>query len=109
MTPFVQIITTTPTEQDARRIAAALVEARLAACVQISGPIQSTYRWKGAIESAAEWQCAAKTRRDLVGQIEEAIGRLHPYDVPEILALPILSAGASYAAWLEEQTRPEDG
>ena len=62
MTDHIQVITTTETEEDARRIALALVEGRLAACVQVLGPIASTYRWQGKIETAAEWQCVAKTR-----------------------------------------------
>ena len=58
---------------------------RLAACVQVSGPITSTYRWKGAVETSQEWQCWAKSRRELYGPIEQAIRGLHPYEEPEIL------------------------
>jgi len=101
MPDYIQVVTTTAERKDADRIALALVEERLAACVQVTGPIQSTYRWRGAIESAQEWQCWAKTRRDLYERVEQAIRRLHPYEVPEILAIPILAGSASYLAWLD--------
>ena len=108
MTEYIQVITTTGCKEDAEKIAAALVEARLAACVQISGPITSTYRWKGAVETAEEWQCVVKTRRDLYDRIDETIRRLHPYEVPEILAIAIVTANQSYLEWLEgELTKSE--
>ena len=107
MTDYIQVITTTGRKEDAEKIAGALVGSRLAACVQVSGPITSTYRWKGAVETAGEWQCVAKSRRDLYEQIEKAVRRLHPYEVPEILAVPIVAGSKSYLAWLEgELVRP---
>jgi len=104
MSQYIQVVTTTDKEEDARRIAHLLVERRLAACVQVLGPITSTYRWQGAIETAQEWQCWAKTRRDLFDEVETAIRGTHPYEVPEILAVPIVAAGRSYLAWLEAET-----
>ncbi|MBN2472982.1 MAG: divalent-cation tolerance protein CutA [Pirellulales bacterium] len=103
MTDYVQVVTTTEHRQDAEAIAHSLVELRLAACVQIVGPVTSTYRWQGAIETGQEWQCWAKSRRQRYEEIEEAIRRLHPYEVPEILAVPILTGSAGYLAWLDEQ------
>jgi len=103
MTDYIQIITTTETEQDAQAIATALVERGLAACVQIVGPIRSTYRWKEKIETAQEWQCVAKTRRELFERVEEALKSLHPYEVPEILAVSIVAASQSYGRWIDEQ------
>ena len=103
MSEYIQVVTTTERREDAERIARTLVEQRLAACVQIIGPIHSTYRWQGAIETAAEWQCWAKSRRDYYGAIEETIRRLHPYEVPEILAIPVLAGGADYLAWLDKE------
>jgi len=100
MPEFIEVLTTTATREDAERIARTLVEERLAACVQVTGPIASTYRWQGRIETAQEWQCRAKSRRDLYDRIEAAIRRLHPYDVPEILATPVLAGGADYLAWI---------
>jgi len=105
MTDYIQVITTTETADDAEAIARALVEQRLAACVQVSGPIQSTYRWKGAIETSPEWQCTAKSRGDRYAEIEAVIRRLHPYDEPEILAVAIVAGSPSYLQWLDDQLR----
>jgi periplasmic divalent cation tolerance protein len=105
MTDYIQVVTTTEHREDAERIARALVEQRLAACVQVTGPIASTYRWRGQIETAGEWQCWAKSRRDLYDEIEQAIRGLHPYEVPEILAMPILAGSGEYLAWLESEVR----
>jgi periplasmic divalent cation tolerance protein len=105
MPEYIQVVTTTERREDAEVLARGLVEARLAACVQVIGPIQSVYRWRGAIETAQEWQCWAKSRRDLYAEIEAAIRRLHPYEVPEILAVPVLAGGESYLAWVDEQVK----
>jgi periplasmic divalent cation tolerance protein len=104
VTDYIQVVTTTEHQEDAERIARALVEERLAACVQVAGPITSIYRWRGQIETAREWQCCAKSRRELYDEIERAIRRLHPYEVPEILAMPVLAGSADYLAWLEQET-----
>ena len=106
MNEFVQVVTTTEREEDARRIADLLVEKRLAACVQIVGPITSVYRWKGQVESAQEWQCQIKTRQSLLDDLFDAIRAAHPYEVPEIVALPIVAGSQEYLTWLEEQTGP---
>jgi periplasmic divalent cation tolerance protein len=105
MSDYIQVVTTTERREDAERIARALVEERLAACVQVTGPITSTYRWQGKIETAQEWQCWAKSRGDLYARIEQTIRRLHPYEVPEILAMPIAAGSADYLAWLDAETR----
>ena len=101
---FIQVVTTTATTDDARRIAQALVEQRLAACVQIVGPVESIYRWLGKIETAAEWQCWIKTRAEHYAAVETAIRQLHTYNVPEILALPILAGHEPYLQWLRDET-----
>jgi len=107
MTDAIQVLTTTARQEDAQRIAQTLVEGRLAACVQILGPITSTYRWQGAMETSQEWLCLIKSRRDVYDALEEAIRRVHPYEVPEILALPVVAGSASYLAWLAgEVQRP---
>src|SRR3954468_9679034 len=93
---FIQVVTTTASQDDARQIGAALVEQRLAACVQIVGPIESIYRWSGKTETAMEWQCQIKTRRELFERVEQAIRQLHKYDVPEIIALPVLAGSELY-------------
>jgi periplasmic divalent cation tolerance protein len=104
MSDYIQVVTTTERREDAERIARALVEERLAACVQVTGPITSTYRWQGKIETAQEWQCWAKSRHSLYAKIEQAIRKLHPYEVPEILAMPIVAGSADYLAWLDQET-----
>jgi periplasmic divalent cation tolerance protein len=108
MSDHIQIITTAGTRADAETIARALVNERLAACVQLLGPILSTYHWQGSIETNQEWQCMIKTRRDLFEQVEATIRKLHPYEVPEILALPVVAANRSYLDWIDaEVIRPQ--
>ena len=107
MSTYIQVVTTTALRDEAERIASELVEARLAACVQIVGPIRSTYRWQGKIESSEEWQCWVKTRGELFARVEEAIRRVHPYEVPEILAVPVVAGSAAYLAWLDAQLTPQ--
>jgi periplasmic divalent cation tolerance protein len=101
-----QVITTTSTREDAQRIARELVERRLAACVQIVGPIESVYRWNDQIETAEEWQCWIKTRGDLYRRVEQAILELHNYEVPEILAM-VAEGSTSYLEWLRRETDME--
>jgi periplasmic divalent cation tolerance protein len=103
----IQVVTTTEKRQDAERIAGMLMKKRLAACVQIVGPVLSIYRWKNNIESAEEWQCHIKTRAGLYGAVETAIKANHPYETPEIIALPILQGSREYLTWLHEQTQGE--
>ncbi len=103
MSEYIQVVTTVERREDAERIARELVQRRLAACVQVVGPIASTYRWRGKIETAQEWQCWAKTRCNLYDEIERSIRELHPYEVPEILAVPVLAGGADYLAWLDAE------
>ena len=107
MTGYIQVFTTTAERTDAQKIARALVEQRLAACVQIVGPIESTYRWQGNIETAQEFQCWIKTKSDLYEALEQAIRKLHPYSVPEILSIPIAAGSESYLQWLGEEVRPD--
>jgi len=108
MTDYVQVLTTAGSEEEAGVIAALLVERKLAACVQVVGPIASRYRWQGAIEETQEWQCLAKTTRAAYEAIEAAIREVHSYDEPEIIATPILAGSAGYLAWIEENSAPAD-
>lgn len=100
---FIQVTTTTETKADAERIARSLVEARLAACVQIVGPIQSIYRWKGRVVTSGEWLCLIKSREDRYGAIEEAIRSLHPYETPEIIAVSVVAGSRDYLDWLGKE------
>jgi periplasmic divalent cation tolerance protein len=103
MADFIQVLTTTDTKNLAEQIGRALVDRRLAACVQIVGPIASIYRWQRQIETAEEWQCWIKTTRERFAAVERAIRELHTYSVPEILAIPTVAGSAAYLQWLEEQ------
>jgi periplasmic divalent cation tolerance protein len=102
MAECVQVLTTVGSEEEARVISRALVEARLAACVQIVGPIRSHYRWRGKVEEATEWQCLAKTTRSAYTAAETVIKGLHSYDEPEIIATPIVAGSEGYLGWIEE-------
>ena len=101
MSEYVLVLTTTDSDEAAREIADTLVRERLAACVKIAGPVRSTYWWKDEIETAVEWQCWAKTRWDRYQQVEDAIRRLHSYEVPEILALPVQGGYSDYLEWVD--------
>ncbi|MEX0679113.1 MAG: divalent-cation tolerance protein CutA [Pirellulales bacterium] len=100
MTDAIQVITTTASKEEADKLANALVTRRLAACVQVSGPITSTYRWQGKIETSQEWVCVAKSLESKYPALEAAICELHSYAVPEILATRVVAGHRSYLAWL---------
>ncbi len=104
---FIQVFTITETEQDAQKIARALVEKRLAGCVQIIGPIKSIYWWKENIETAEEWLCIIKTKKRLFEKLEKSIREIHPYETPEILAIPITKASEDYLNWLDSEVKKE--
>ena len=104
MEKILLIITTTDDREVAAKIGAELVEKRLAACAQVSGPITSTYRWKGKIEESQEWLLTLKSRESLYLAIENEIKRLHPYEVPEIIAVDIQKGSAAYLQWVGEET-----
>jgi periplasmic divalent cation tolerance protein len=103
MKSYVQITTTTETKEQAQKIAQYLVEMRLAACVQITGPITSVYRWKGKVENAQEWLCMIKTREELFDKVESAIKKLHSYETPEIVSAPIFKGSKEYLTWLDDE------
>ena len=102
-----QVSTTTADMQDAGKLAQAVLERRLGACVQISGPIESRYWWNNRIETAQEWAVTIKTRRELYKPLEKLLLELHPYDQPEIIATPIAEISAGYARWLTDQVKGE--
>ncbi len=106
MTEFIQLFTTTEKRDDAEIISKRVVEQRLVACAQVIGPIKSTYWWKEKIEQTEEWLCIMKSRSDLYEALEKAIKSIHPYEVPEIVAVPIVSGSRSYLAWLEQELKP---
>ena len=102
---YIQISTTTETKEQAQKIAQNLVEQKLAACVQITGPIESTYRWKEKIETADEWLCLIKTRAILYNKVETAIKKLHSYETPEIIAVTIVKGSKQYLNWIDHELR----
>jgi len=106
MTDYVQVLTTAGSEEEAARICDALIEDRLAACVQVAGPVSSTYRWQGRVEREREWQCLAKTEARLYEEVEATIRRVHSYDEPEILAIPVLAGSRGYLDWVSSNLRP---
>ncbi len=103
MPEYIQLFTTTEKKEDAEIISRQVVEKRLAACVQIMGPITSTYWWKEKVEQTEEWLCIMKSKRDLYKDLEQAIMSIHPYEVPEIVAVPIVAGSQSYLEWLEKE------
>ena len=103
MKSYIQISTTTETKEQAQKIAQYLVDTKLAACVQITGPITSIYRWKGKVENSQEWLCLIKTQDDLYDKVEAAIKKLHPYETPEIIAVPIVKGSKEYLRWLDKE------
>jgi periplasmic divalent cation tolerance protein len=107
MTECIQVQTTAGSEEEAERISAALIEKRLAACVQVIGPISSRYRWQGKIEHEREWLCLAKTQASRYDELEAAIRELHSYEEPEIVATPIVAGSADYLAWLSDNLKPD--
>ena len=106
MTDYLQVLTTLPTREVAQTIARALLDARLAACVQIVGPIESSYWWQGRIETSEEWQCIIKTRLAYYERLEAAVLAAHPYEVPEIVATPIERGHTAYVEWLRSELDP---
>jgi periplasmic divalent cation tolerance protein len=102
MSEFVQVMTTLGSREEADRLARGLVEDRLAACVQVIGPISSTYRWQGEVETTEEWLALAKTTAELYGALETAIRHRHSYEVPEILAVPVAEGNPGYLDWVRE-------
>jgi periplasmic divalent cation tolerance protein len=100
MESYIQVTTTTEHKEDAEKIARTLVDGKLAGCVQIIGPITSIYRWENQVEETQEWQCVIKSRQNLYGEIEKAIRFIHPYEVPEIIAVSIMGGSQDYLEWL---------
>ena len=99
-----QIFITVPSRECAESICRKIVESRLAACAQVTGPITSTYWWDEKIETTEEWLCIMKTRSNLLDDLENEILEAHPYEVPEIVALPIVAGSKEYLAWIDSTT-----
>ena len=105
MSEAIVVLVTCGTEDEAVEIAHALVEERLAACVNLISPVRSIYRWEGKIWDEKEWMLIIKTQKRRFEDLEKKVKSLHSYSVPEIIALPIIEGSASYLNWLEEMTK----
>lgn len=101
------VLTTCPDAATAETIARALVEERLAACVSVMAPMRSIYRWRGAVETAEEQLLIVKIRVADYEKVEQSIQQLHPYELPEVVAIPIADGLPGYLAWIEDPERTE--
>jgi periplasmic divalent cation tolerance protein len=106
MTDKVVVLVTAANLKEARKIARGLVEARLAACVNVT-PVESIYRWQGKIENGRERLLVIKTAREIFAEVEAAIRKLHGYANPEIICLPIIDGSREYLDWLAESVKAE--
>ena len=107
MTPVIVVLVTVGSEQEAETIATALLEERLAACVNVTSPVRSLYRWEGRIADDQEWQMVIKTQARLFDALAARVRALHSYDVPEIIALPVLAGTTDYVDWIQNETKSE--
>ena len=105
MTDALVVLVTAPSAEQAAALARALVEARLAACGNVVPGLRSIYRWEGQVRDEPEALLVLKTTRDRLEALRERVLALHPYDVPEVLALPVEAGSAAYLAWLAAETR----
>ena len=97
-----QVQTAAGSREEADRIATVLVEGRLAACVQVVGPVESRYWWEGRLETATEWLCLAKTTDDRVADVVAAVRAAHSYDTPEVITLAVTGGDPGYLRWVAE-------
>jgi periplasmic divalent cation tolerance protein len=104
MPDYIQVLVSIDGEDRARDLQRLILEERAAACVQILGPISSAYWWEGRIEEAQEWLCLAKTRRSEYERLESLVQQNHPYETPEILAIPVLAGNRKYLEWIDSET-----
>ena len=98
------VLSTCGSHEVATKIARALVVGQIAACVNVLGPMESVYRWKGTVETSHEFLLVIKTRRKEFAGLQRVIREMHSYEVPEIVALPIVAGSERFLAWLNEQT-----
>jgi periplasmic divalent cation tolerance protein len=105
MSDYVIVLVTLPADRDPAPMAGALVDARLAACVNVLPAMRSVYRWQGQVEEASEHQLLIKTTRDRVEALRERVRELHPYDVPEFLVVPASGGDPAYLEWIRDSTK----
>ena len=98
------VLTSLPDHESAQTLARSLVTGRLAACVNVGAPVESMYHWRGEIETAREVPVVIKTRQALYGAVEAAVKAAHPYELPEIIAVPVIHGLAGYLDWIATET-----
>lgn len=103
MTDKIVVLTTCDSEKQATALARSLVEQKVAACVNVLPGARSIYRWKDEIEDTKEWLLVIKSRRDLFPALRAAVEKLHSYEVPELIALPVVEGSEPYLAWLDRE------
>lgn len=108
MTDKIVVLSTCDSEERAKGLAHVLVEKQLAACVNIIPGVRSVYRWQDKVEDAEEWMLVIKSRRDLFEALKEALASQHSYEVPEVIALPIVDGSEAYLAWLDREMTKRD-
>ena len=106
MTDKVIVLSTCPSLEEAKHIARGLVEERLAACVNIVGGVISVYQWQGKVEEGDEVMLVVKTRRDLLGRLNERLAGMHSYEVPESIAIPVAEGLPAYIEWMDRELDP---
>jgi periplasmic divalent cation tolerance protein len=102
---YIIVLVTTATKSEAEKISEALLKEKLIACANIINPVTSFFNWKGKMNKCEECLVVMKSRRDLFAELEERVKGLHSYDVPEVLAFPIVDCSESYLAWLKSVLR----
>jgi periplasmic divalent cation tolerance protein len=106
MTDKIVVFSTCGSADEAERLARRIVDERLAACVNVISPVRSFYRWKGAVEDSVEWLLIIKSSRGLFASLQAVLESTHSYEVPEIVAIPIVDGSPNYLAWIEQELRP---
>ncbi len=107
MPDLVIVLTTMPDDARTDELARTLVDERLAACVNVHGPMMSTYRWKGRVERDAERQLVIKTTPDRVSTLETRLRAVHPYELPEFIVIRVEGGSDAYLRWVEDETRSQ--
>lgn len=100
------VLTSLPTKEAAEKMARDLVERRLAACVNLLAPCRSAYRWEGSVQVEEEHPLLIKTTQDRYAAVEELVREAHPYELPEIIAVPVVAGLPAYLQWVESETQP---
>jgi periplasmic divalent cation tolerance protein len=106
MTDKIVVFSTCGSADEAEQLARRLVEKHLAACVNIISPVRSFYRWKGAVEDSTEWLLMIKSSRHLFAAVRAVLEAAHSYEVPEVIAVPVVEGSPNYLSWLEQELLP---